>query len=165
MLKASRLLRCISAADALRVLGVEAGAPADDVKRNYRRLAKQYHPDNASGGDRAKFDEVHGAYEHLKALNFDTTAAAADAVHEEARAAGFDPTKSARRQYVSGHEAAMARAVCYWCAVFCCARFALNRCFPPPKTVHVPIQQTGDVDHVESHSPAAAGVTIDPLAR
>ena len=57
-----------SEADALKVLGFTA-KPADvgEVKRAYRGLAKQYHPDRPTG-DEAKFKEVNNAFDTLKKL-------------------------------------------------------------------------------------------------
>ena len=51
--------------DPYRVLGLPRGATLDEVKRAYRRLAKQHHPD--SGGQRtlARFLEIQAAYEQL----------------------------------------------------------------------------------------------------
>ena len=53
--------------DYYEVLGVERNAGEDDIKRAFRRLAKQYHPD-MNDGDKAaeaKFKEVNEAYEVL----------------------------------------------------------------------------------------------------
>ena len=51
--------------DPYRVLGLPRNASLDEVKRAYRRLAKQHHPD--SGGQRtlARFLEIQAAYEQL----------------------------------------------------------------------------------------------------
>jgi hypothetical protein len=51
--------------DPYQTLGLARGASLDDVKRAYRRLAKEHHPD--SGGERAlpRFLEIQAAYEQL----------------------------------------------------------------------------------------------------
>jgi molecular chaperone DnaJ len=45
-------------------LGVAKNASADEIKKAYRKLAREHHPD-ASGGDEAKFKEIQGAYDVL----------------------------------------------------------------------------------------------------
>ncbi len=53
--------------DYFKVLGVERGADADTVKRTFRKLARQYHPD-VNPGDasaEARFKEISEAYEVL----------------------------------------------------------------------------------------------------
>ena len=53
--------------DYFKVLGVERGADSDAIKRAFRKLARQYHPDVNPGdaGAEAKFKEVSEAYEVL----------------------------------------------------------------------------------------------------
>lgn len=46
-----------------QTLGVDRGANADEIKRAYRRLASQHHPDK--GGDKLRFQEIQKAYETL----------------------------------------------------------------------------------------------------
>jgi len=50
--------------DYYEVLGVGKSASADEIKKAYRRLAVEHHPDR--GGDEVKFKEVSEAYEILK---------------------------------------------------------------------------------------------------
>jgi molecular chaperone DnaJ len=53
-------------ADYYDLLGIPRGATADEVKRAFRRLAMQYHPDrNPELGAEEKFKEINEAYEVL----------------------------------------------------------------------------------------------------
>ena len=45
-------------------LAVPKNASADEIKKAYRKLARESHPD-ASGGDEARFKEIQGAYDVL----------------------------------------------------------------------------------------------------
>jgi len=51
--------------DYYEILGVEKGASPDEIKKAFRRLAVQHHPDK-EGGDESKFKEINEAYEVLK---------------------------------------------------------------------------------------------------
>jgi len=52
--------------DYYRVLGIPRNATDDDIKRAYRRLAREHHPDSAGhNGDEERFKEVSQAYEVL----------------------------------------------------------------------------------------------------
>ena len=54
-------------ADPYKILGVQRGAAEADVKRAFRKLAKQYHPDSNQNDPKAKdrFAEINQAYEIL----------------------------------------------------------------------------------------------------
>ena len=51
-------------------LGISQNASSDDIKKAYRRLARQYHPDiNKEKGAEEKFKEINAAYEILSDEN------------------------------------------------------------------------------------------------
>ena len=47
--------------DYYKILGVEKNASKEDIKKAFRKLAHQYHPDK-TGGDETKFKEASEAY-------------------------------------------------------------------------------------------------------
>ena len=63
--------------DFYEVLGVKRDASEEDIKKSYRKLARQYHPDRNPGDKQAetKFKEVQEAYDVLsdntKRANYD----------------------------------------------------------------------------------------------
>lgn len=51
--------------DFYETLGIGKNASKDEIKRAYRRLAQQYHPDKGGEKDEQKFREINEAYEVL----------------------------------------------------------------------------------------------------
>ncbi len=49
----------------LKVLGLDGSATGHDIRRAYRRLALQCHPDQSGEGGAARFREIQAAYEEL----------------------------------------------------------------------------------------------------
>ena len=77
----------MSKRDYYEVLGLSKGASADEIKKAYRKLSKQYHPDlNKEEGAEAKFKEIAEAYE---VLSDDQKRARYDQFGHEDPSAGF----------------------------------------------------------------------------
>jgi molecular chaperone DnaJ len=88
-------------ADLYDILSVPKQASAEEIKKSYRRLAKQHHPDVNPGdkGAEAKFKEVSAAYE---VLSDPTKRALYDEFGPDAARLGFDAEKArAYRDYRS----------------------------------------------------------------
>lgn len=85
------------------ILGVKPGATSDEIKRAYRKLAHQHHPDKPTG-NAEKFKEVNEAYKYLtehpeepiRGPSFEGT------YYEEARAAPNDFADYIRKYYTHG---------------------------------------------------------------
>ena len=61
--------------DYYQILGIDKSASAEDIKRAYRRLASQHHPDK--GGNEDEFKKISEAYENIgteeKRTQYDNT--------------------------------------------------------------------------------------------
>ena len=54
--------------DYYKCLGLRFGAPVEDVKRNFRCLAKELHPDNPATGSKVAFQKILRAYQILSSI-------------------------------------------------------------------------------------------------
>ncbi|MRG96936.1 DnaJ C-terminal domain-containing protein [Polyangium spumosum] len=89
------------ARDLYTVLGVARDADEDTIKKAFRKLAVQYHPDKAPGkANEAKFKEINRAYE---VLSDKQKRALYDEFGEDSLQQGFDPERARFvRQYGGG---------------------------------------------------------------
>jgi len=89
--------------DYYKVLGVERNASADDIRKSFRKLARQYHPDVAKDKKVAeeKFKEINEAYEVLgdpgKRKKYDDLGVNWKQGAGFRPPPGFDPRRGARR--------------------------------------------------------------------
>lgn len=79
--------------DYYKILGVSKDASKDEIKRAFRRLAHQYHPDKKDG-DEKKFKEVNEAYQVLgdetKRAQYDQYGSAFEDMRGRGGFSGFD---------------------------------------------------------------------------
>ncbi len=80
------------AKDYYTILNVNKNASGEEIKKAYRRLAHQHHPDKAGGAD-AKFKEINEAYQVLsdakKRKQYDTHGSAFESAQGAGAGAGF----------------------------------------------------------------------------
>jgi curved DNA-binding protein len=94
--------------DYYKVLGVERSASADDVRKAYRKLAMQYHPDRNAGDKRAeeRFKDINEAYQVLsdtqKRARYDQLGSA----YSNWQQRGGSPGDFDWSQWVTGQQAA-----------------------------------------------------------
>lgn len=82
--------------DYYQTLGIDRSASQDDIKRAYRKLASQYHPDK--GGDKEKFQEIQAAYSVLsdeqKRAEYDNPRPQFNGFHQNGMPHGFEDIMS-----------------------------------------------------------------------
>lgn len=90
------------AKDYYDLLGVSRSASPDEVKRAYRKLALQYHPDKPTG-DEEKFKEINEAYQVLgdpeKRQQYDQFGTAGAGFGPGTSGFGFDPFQVFQREF------------------------------------------------------------------
>jgi hypothetical protein len=96
--------------DPYRVLGVPPGAPMEEVKAAYRRLAKRHHPDAAGPNQLARFLTVQAAYETIARARGGPARSQGGTPRSSAPAAGGTPRDGGRDWYTAAREAARARS-------------------------------------------------------
>ncbi|MGN0667187.1 MAG: DnaJ domain-containing protein [Huintestinicola sp.] len=83
-------------ADPYAVLGVDRNASDDEIKKAYRKLVKQYHPDlhPDDAAAAAKMSEVNAAYEQLKEGGISGREQSAYSYSEPSRQSGYTYTNA-----------------------------------------------------------------------
>lgn len=93
--------------DYYQILGVDRNASKEDIKKAFRKLASQYHPDKKTG-DEAKFKEISEAYAVLgdekKRAEYDTYGHAFQGAGGGAGASGFGNFNWADFQNTAGND-------------------------------------------------------------
>jgi curved DNA-binding protein len=88
--------------DYYNILGIERSANSDDIRKAYRKLAMQYHPDRNPGDNQAeeRFKEINEAYQVLndpqKRAHYDRVGSAYSGWQQRGGQGGFDWGRYAR---------------------------------------------------------------------
>lgn len=93
--------------DYYNILGIQKEASKDDIKKAFRKLAHQYHPDK-QGGNEAKFKEINEAYQILsddrKRAEYDTYGSTFSGAGGPSGFEGFDFSGFQQQQGFNGME-------------------------------------------------------------
>ncbi|KAM5281643.1 dnaJ homolog subfamily C member 28 [Ctenodactylus gundi] len=85
-----------------RLLNLNEGCSADDVRESFRKLAKQYHPDSGSGAaDSAMFVRIEEAYRNVLSHVTEQTNARQNKLEETEEEEKFKYKTPQHRQYLS----------------------------------------------------------------
>ncbi|XP_004675412.2 PREDICTED: LOW QUALITY PROTEIN: dnaJ homolog subfamily C member 28 [Condylura cristata] len=85
-----------------KLLNLEEGCSADDVRESFRKLAKQYHPDGGSGtADSATFIKIEEAYRKVLSHVTEKTSARKNKVEEAEEEDQFKYKTPQHRHYLS----------------------------------------------------------------
>ncbi|MBD3176883.1 MAG: DnaJ domain-containing protein [Armatimonadia bacterium] len=150
------------------VLGVSADAPQKEVRRAYRRLAKELHPDRAAPADRA---EAHARFLELRAAYETLVGGAQPTISEAPRepAVWHPPTRrssaSQPRPGVPPEPVAAAHSRPSWATVLVvlalsvvlgCAAYVVARQVTPPAAPRAPEVRASTVDELAAGAAGTA---------
>ena len=89
-------------ADYYKILGINKAASEEEIKKAFRKLAHQYHPDK--GGDEKKFKEINEAYQVLSNKDKRAQYDRFGQVFSAGGGQGFDPFGFAQAGHFGGSQ-------------------------------------------------------------